>query len=68
MAHRAGSSIADTSDEGTLSTYIPEISEYGSTERIAQHPGTVEYCGDYRQRDLKKTNIQSSFLSTENTR
>jgi hypothetical protein len=57
MAHRAGSSIADTSDEGTLSTYIPVISEYGSTERIAQHPGNVEYSGDYRQRDLKKTNI-----------
>ncbi|KAG0652314.1 hypothetical protein D0Z07_0937 [Hyphodiscus hymeniophilus] len=57
VAHRTGSSIANTSDAGTMSTYIPEISEYGSTERIAQHPGNIEYSGDYRQRDLKKTNI-----------
>lgn len=56
-AHRTGSSIADTSDAGTASTHIPEITDYGSTERIAQHPGHIEYHGDYRQRDLKKTKI-----------
>jgi hypothetical protein len=58
--HRAGSSIANTSDEGTeraTSPYIPEINEFGSTERIAQHPGNIRYFGDYRQRDLKKTRI-----------
>ena len=57
MAHRAGSSIANTSDEGTTSTHIPEISDYGSTERIVQHPGNIQYFGDYRQRDLKNTHI-----------
>ena len=58
--HRAGSSIANTSDEGTQRTpspHIPEIDEFGSTERIAQHPGNIRYFGDYRQRDLKKTRI-----------
>jgi hypothetical protein len=57
IANRAGSSLANTSDDGTASTYIPEISNYGSTERIAQHPGNIQYFGDYRQRDLKKSKI-----------
>ena len=57
MAHRTGSSIADISDDGTDSTHVLEITEYGSTERIAQHPGNIQYSGDYRQRDLKKTKI-----------
>jgi hypothetical protein len=57
MANRAGSSIANTSDEGSACAHIPEISNYGSTERIAQHPGNIEYFGDYRQRDLKNTHI-----------
>ena len=57
MAHRTGSSIADTSDDGTATTDIPEISDYGSTDRIAQHPGNIQYSGDYRQRDLKKIRI-----------
>jgi hypothetical protein len=57
MAHRAGSSIADTSDDGSMSTLAPEISDFGSTERIAQHPGCIQYSGDYRQRELKNSNI-----------
>lgn len=57
VAHRAGSSIANASDEGTASSHIPEISNYGSTERIAQHPGNIQYFGDYRQRDLKNSHI-----------
>ena len=57
MANRAGSSIANTSDEGSPSVHIPEICNYGSTERIAQHPSNIEYFGDYRQRDLKNTRI-----------
>lgn len=55
--HRAGSSLANTSDDGTSSLHIAEVDEYGSTERIAQHPGTIQYSGDYRQRDIKKTRI-----------
>ena len=55
--HRTGSSIANTSDDGTTSTHIPEISNYGSSERIAQHPGHIQFFGDYRQRDLKNSNI-----------
>jgi hypothetical protein len=61
MFRQTGSSIADTSDAGTASTHIPEITEYGSTERITQHPGHIEYHGDYRQRDLKRTNIPVMF-------
>lgn len=53
--HRAGSSIANTSDEGTGSSHIPDIEEYGSTERFVQHPGPIEYHNDYRLRDLKET-------------
>lgn len=50
---RAGSSIADTSDAGASSV---QLDDFGSTERIAQHPGNINYSGDYRQRDLKETN------------
>ncbi|KAA8574949.1 hypothetical protein MFRU_002g03980 [Monilinia fructicola] len=57
LVNRAGSSIADNSDDGTESTEPLHIDEYGSSERIAQHPGNIEYYGDYRQRDLKKTHI-----------
>jgi hypothetical protein len=52
---RTGSSIADVSDEGTLSDDVPEISDFGSTERIAHHPGRINYYGDYRVKDLKNT-------------
>ncbi|KAK0118062.1 hypothetical protein ONS95_012371 [Cadophora gregata] len=54
---RTGSSIANTSDDGTASIHLEDLDEFGSTERIAQHPGTIQYSGDYRQRDLKKTQI-----------
>jgi len=55
--NRAGSSIANTSDAGTSSPYVPEIGDFSSTDRITQHPGNIQYSGDYRQRDLKKTHI-----------
>ncbi|KAH8679902.1 hypothetical protein BGZ60DRAFT_525099 [Tricladium varicosporioides] len=54
---QAGSSIADHSEDGTISSHVPEIESFGSTERIAQHPGHIQYYGDYRQRDLKKTRM-----------
>ncbi|TGO13040.1 hypothetical protein BTUL_0078g00490 [Botrytis tulipae] len=57
LVNRAGSSIADNSDDGTDSTEPLHIDEYGSSDRIPHHPGNVEYYGDYRQRDLKKTHI-----------
>lgn len=57
LVNRAGSSIADNSDDGTESTEPLHIDEYGSSDRIAQHPGNLQYYGDYRQRDLKKTHI-----------
>lgn len=59
--HRAGSSIADTSEEGTRSLHIPQIDEFSSTLRITQHPGAIHYFGDYRQRELKKTKIPVFF-------
>jgi hypothetical protein len=52
-----GSSIANTSDPGTTSPYVAELHEFSSTARIAQHPGNIQYSGDYRQRDLKRTHI-----------
>lgn len=52
---QAGSSIANTSDDGTASSEIPEMGEYSSTERFIQHPGHIDYHGDYRVRDLKET-------------
>ncbi|CZT47074.1 uncharacterized protein RSE6_07600 [Rhynchosporium secalis] len=55
--HRTGSSIANTSDEGTASIHFEDLDEFGSTERIAQHPANIEYSGDYRQRDLKSTKM-----------
>lgn len=64
LVRRAGSSLANVSDDGsekTASPHIPSINEFGSTDRITQHPGRIEYSGDYRQRDLKKTN-QPVFL------
>ncbi|KAF4635440.1 hypothetical protein G7Y89_g2650 [Cudoniella acicularis] len=54
---RAGSSIANHSDDGSTISPIPEIDSFSSTERITQHPGNIEYSGDYRQRDLKKSRI-----------
>ena len=53
--HRTGSSIANTSDEGSLGDGIREIDDFGSTERIAQHPSRINYYGDYRMKDLKNT-------------
>jgi hypothetical protein len=53
---QAGSSIANTSDDGTVSSGIPEMGDYGSTERFVQHPGNIGYHGEYRMRDLKDTN------------
>jgi len=35
--NRAGSSIANTSDDGSASTFIPDIERYGSTDRFIQH-------------------------------
>lgn len=56
--HRAGSSIANTSDAGSLSICVPEVDHFNSsTDRIAQHPAKIEYSGDYRLRELKKTNM-----------
>ena len=56
--NRAGSSLANVSDESSESPHLPEVDELSSsTERIAQHPGNIQYFGDYRQRDLKKTRI-----------
>jgi hypothetical protein len=52
---RAGSSIAGCSD--TFSSLAPEIDQFGSTERIAQHPGDIRYAADYRQYELKNTKI-----------
>jgi hypothetical protein len=55
---QAGSSIANTSDAGSLSLYIPEIDNINSsTDRITQHPAKIDYSGDYRQRELKGSNI-----------
>ncbi|CAL3972638.1 unnamed protein product [Diplocarpon coronariae] len=54
---RAGSSIANTSGTGASSVHIAELEEFGSTDRIAQHPGNIQFSGDYRQRDLKKTKM-----------
>jgi hypothetical protein len=53
--NRAGSSIANTSDEGSGSSRVPDMEDYGSTERFVQHPGPIEYHNDYRLRDLKET-------------
>jgi hypothetical protein len=55
---RAGSSIANTSDAGSLSIWAPEIDHLNSsTDRIAQHPANIEYSGDYRLRELKNTKM-----------
>lgn len=51
---RAGSSIADISDEG-LSNNTFEVDDLRSTNRIAQHPAQSGYLVDYRQRSLKDT-------------
>jgi hypothetical protein len=53
--HRTGSSLANTSNDGTASN--PEIDDYGSTDRITEYPGTIQCSGDYRQQDLKQTRI-----------
>lgn len=50
--HRTGSSVANTSNDGTSSIYDAESDAYGSTERIIQHPGTIQYSSDYRERDI----------------
>ena len=50
--HRTGSSLANTSNDGTASN--PEIDGYGSTDRITEYPGTIQGSGDYRQQDLKQ--------------
>jgi hypothetical protein len=50
---RAGSSIANHSD----ATSARDFDSFVSYDRITQHPGNNQYFGDYRQRDLKKTNI-----------
>ncbi|KAG9237362.1 hypothetical protein BJ875DRAFT_370143, partial [Amylocarpus encephaloides] len=49
---QAGSSIANLSDED-----VRELRSFSSTDRIAQHPGNIQYSGDYRRRDLKKNHI-----------
>ena len=51
---RAGSSIADISDEGR-SNLTFEVDDIRSTNRIAQHPAQSGYKVDYRQRSLKDT-------------
>lgn len=53
----AGSSLANTSDDGTASMHIPEVDDFSSTDRIAQHPGNIDYSGNYSRRNLKKTHI-----------
>lgn len=52
---RTGSSLANTSNDGTNSLYEAESDAYGSTERIAQHPGPIRYSSDYRLHDLNNT-------------
>ncbi|EKD18415.1 hypothetical protein MBM_03408 [Drepanopeziza brunnea f. sp. 'multigermtubi' MB_m1] len=60
--HRAGSSIANTSDAGSSSMAIAELEDFGSTDRIAQHPGSIQYSGDYRQREVKKLKAKVPVL------
>lgn len=60
--HRVGSSIANTSDAGTSSMQTEELEEFGSTDRITQHPGSIQYSGDYRQRDVKKLKTKVPVL------
>ena len=52
--HRTGSSLANTSNDG-MSLNDADTDDYGSTERITQHAGIIQYSGDYRQQDLNKT-------------
>lgn len=58
MIKRAGSSIANYSDSEAASSSIPEVDDFGSRERILQHPAddnSRQYAG-YRVRNLKDTN------------
>ena len=55
--YRTGSSLANTSNDGTTSPYDVEIDEYGSTERITQHASTIQYSGDYRLQELNRSPI-----------
>ena len=55
--HRTGSSLANMSNDGTTSLYDAEIDEYGSTERITQHAGTIQYSSDYRRQGLSRSPI-----------
>lgn len=50
--HHTSSSIAGSSDAGTQSTF-EEISRFGSTERIIQHPGNIDRGREYRQRNMR---------------
>ncbi|KAH8597643.1 hypothetical protein B0O99DRAFT_703665 [Bisporella sp. PMI_857] len=60
-AKRTGSSIADISD--ATSSSFPEITEYGSTARIIQHPADIHGSSAYRVKTLKDTN-QTVILPT----
>lgn len=50
---RAGSSLANLTDDGNL----PDFDDFGSTNRIAQHPAHPSYESEYRQRDLKGSRV-----------
>jgi len=58
MVNRAGSSIANYSDSEAAGSSFQEVDEFGSRERILQHPAdtqNTQYAG-YRVRNLKDTN------------
>jgi len=50
--HQTSSSIAESSDAGTQSSF-EQMSRLGSTERIIQHPGNIDRNRELRQLNLK---------------
>ncbi|PMD20792.1 hypothetical protein NA56DRAFT_156356 [Hyaloscypha hepaticicola] len=56
VVHQASSSIAGSSDAGTQSSF-EEMSRFGSTERIIQHPGNID-----RNRELRQLNVKNGKM------
>jgi hypothetical protein len=52
--NRAGSSIANISDDGFEDPIIYAHSDFSSTDRIIQHPARMEYSHDYRLREIRE--------------
>jgi hypothetical protein len=50
--YQTTNSIGDSSDAGTQSTY-EEMSQFGSTDRIIQHPGNIGRGRQFRQLNVK---------------